>query len=188
MADLVANAGIGSVVDILDVGGTQLNPEARTFKVRNLAIVYGGRCIPDVAEDWQLVSEAFEGVTSGLDKVDVTSWGTTVERAAIIVHRVDEPEPDPLPSASDVGFKIPAKPVAKVSQLSDKRVTLPCGNFIDKNLPKPEVKLSLRVDFTPKFFHSLHNCVAAPGIRLDGSTYPAFTPNYLGARISLKHS
>lgn len=153
MADLVANAGIGSVVDILDVGGTQLNPEARTFEVRNLANVYGGRCIPDMAEDWQLVSEAFEGVTSGLDKVDVTAWGTTVEGAAIIVHGVDEPEPDPLPFASDVGFKIP------------------CGNFIDKNLPKPEVKLSMRVDFTPKFFHSLHNCVAAPGIRSDGSTY-----------------
>ena len=72
-----------------------------------------------MAEDWQLVSEACEAVTSGLDMVDVTAWGTTVEGAAIIVHGVDEPEPDPLPFASpgaaaEVGFEIPAKPVAKL--------------------------------------------------------------------------
>ena len=91
-------------------------------------------------------------------------------------------------AAAAVGFRIPAKPIAKVSKLADRLVILPSGTFNDKKLPQPNVELLLRDKFTPDYFHSLHNCVAAPGIRSDGSTYPAATPNYLGARISLKHT
>ena len=63
----------------------------------------------------------------------------------------------------------------------------PVGAFIDKVLPAPAHQLQPRELYTADYFSSLHNLVAAAGIRADGSTYPALTPNYLGARIKLKH-
>ena len=86
------------------------------------------------------------------------------------------------------GFIIPAKPVLKVNSLKDNVIQVPGGTFTDKFLPPSANKLVPREVFTGDYFVSLHNIVSAPGVRLDGSTYPASTPNYLGARIKLAHT
>ena len=92
-----------------------------------------------------------------------------------------------LQDAAEAGFLAPAKPVLRVRGLQDAIVNTPFGPFIDKSIPAPEVPLTVRPMFTPAYFRCLHNLVAAPGIRADGSRYPANTPNFLGARIRLQH-
>ena len=79
------------------------------------------------------------------------------------------------------------KQVHKVSSLVDCRVKTPTGYFIDKVLPAPAYNLKNNEIFTADYFVALHNVTAAPGIRGDGSTYPAYTPNHLGARVKMPH-
>ena len=78
----------------------------------------------------------------------------------------------------------PAKPLVKPSTLKETCFILP-GNkvFVDKVLPPINVALTQRVDFPVEYFVGLHLLVAAPT-----TTYPAYTPNYLGARIPLQHT
>ena len=80
------------------------------------------------------------------------------------------------------------KDIHKVGQLLDLKVKLPTGEFCDKVLPAPAQKISLNQDFTPDYFVALHNITASAGTRPDGSSYPAYTPNHIGARISLPHT
>ena len=208
LADFVANTerdtetdGVADLVAIsekhtaAECTARELNPEARPFEVRNPARVFRGKSIPDLAKDWELVRDAWDGI-SAVTEMECRAWGTVNTAAPTTPttgQAVTPCDDDPLPftapgAAAAVGFRIPAKPRAKVSQLADRLVILPSGTFNDKKLPEPNVSLLLRENFTPDYFHSLHNCVAAPGIRSDGSTYPATTPNYLGARNSLKHT
>ena len=65
---------------------------------------------------------------------------------------------------------------------------MPDGEFTDKVLPTPTLLLQLNEVFTPDYFVALHNITAAAGTRPDGSSYAAFTPNHIGARISLPHT
>ena len=80
------------------------------------------------------------------------------------------------------------KQVHKVGTLKDLVVPTPSGNFVDRILPPPESLLKADEVFTPDYYVALHNITSAPGIRADGSTYPAFTPNHLGARVKLPHA
>ena len=79
------------------------------------------------------------------------------------------------------------KEVHKVGQLLDLHVKLPVGDFYDKVLPTPSHILKVNEVYTPYYFIALHNLTAAAGMRDDGSSYPAFTPNHIGARITLPH-
>jgi hypothetical protein len=79
------------------------------------------------------------------------------------------------------------KQLLKVKTLPDLVVRMPGGNFVDKALPPPEHTLSSNPVFTEDYYVALHNITAAPGVRGDGSMYPAFTPNHLGARVKLPH-
>ena len=78
----------------------------------------------------------------------------------------------------------PAKPLVKPSALEDTCFVLP-GNsiFVDKILPPTSLYLNQHSGFPVDYFVSLHKLVSAPG-----STYAAYTPNHLGARIPLQHS
>ena len=67
-------------------------------------------------------------------------------------------------------------------------VKLPVGTFKDKVLPAPKHKLETNCVFTPDYFVALHHITAATGYRLDGTQYPANTPNHLGARVTLPHT
>lgn len=79
---------------------------------------------------------------------------------------------------------IPAKPLLKPSVLKENCFILP-GNkvFIDKVLPPINVPLSQHTDFPIEYFVALHKLASAPG-----TTYPAYTPNHMGARIPLQHT
>ena len=80
------------------------------------------------------------------------------------------------------------KEIHKVGKLLDLKVKLPVGEFYDKVLPSPTHLLKVNSVFSPNYFVALHNVTAAAGTRQDGSSYAAFTPNHIGARISLPHT
>ena len=78
----------------------------------------------------------------------------------------------------------PAKPLVKPSVLRDTCFVLPGQHiFIDKVLPPVSVPITQQKDFTLDYFVSLHKLVAAPS-----TVYPAYTPNFRGARIPLQHT
>ena len=79
------------------------------------------------------------------------------------------------------------KQVHKVKQLPDMKVHLPRGEFTDKILPEPAYSLKVNEIYTGDYYIALHNITAAAGVRSDGTHYPAYTPNHLGARVRLPH-
>ena len=79
---------------------------------------------------------------------------------------------------------LPAKPLLRPSTLTENCFILPCNKvFIDKVLPPSSVELAQDVMFPLEYFVALHRLVSA-----SGTTYPADTPNHLGARIPLRHT
>ena len=54
-------------------------------------------------------------------------------------------------------------------------------------IPQPSHTLKNNEIFTADYYVALNNVTAAPGIRADGSVYPAYTPNHLGARVRMPH-
>ena len=80
------------------------------------------------------------------------------------------------------------KDIHKVGSLLDLEVKLPRALFFDKVLPTSSLQLKPNEVFTPSYFVALHNITAAAGTRLDGSSYQGFTPNHIGARVSLPHN
>ena len=79
-------------------------------------------------------------------------------------------------------------PLLKTTSLKETYFVLPndeCGKtrvFIDRELPPRENEPVFNEDFPVSYFVKLHERVAAAG-----TTYPANTPNHLGARIPLRH-
>ena len=78
----------------------------------------------------------------------------------------------------------PAQPLLRPSTLENTCFILP-GNlvFIDKVLPPTDQVLSQNSSYPLDYFVGLHNLVSAPTVY-----YPAYTPNYCGARIPLEHT
>ena len=77
-----------------------------------------------------------------------------------------------------------AKPLLKPSALKETCFILPGNNvFVDRVLPGLGVPLVHHSDFPMEYFIALHKVTSAPG-----PTYPAYTPNYMGARIPLQHT
>ena len=78
----------------------------------------------------------------------------------------------------------PAKPQLKPSSLEETCFILP-GNlvFVDKILPPTNQELTQNHAYPLDYFVGLHSLVSTPTIN-----YPAYTPNYLGARIPLQHT
>ena len=78
----------------------------------------------------------------------------------------------------------PAQPLLKPSTLDNTCFILP-GNkvFVDKILPPIECSLDQNAAYPLDYFVGLHSIVAAPTM-----LYPAYTPNYCGARIPLQHT
>ena len=96
----------------------------------------------------------------------------------------------PLADVSDIPalLGLAPKEIDKVGFLKDLVVKLPSGDFFDKVLPSSRHRLQVNDIFTPDYFVALHNVTAAPGMKEDGSSYKEFTPNHLGARVSLPHT
>ena len=95
----------------------------------------------------------------------------------------------PFEGSEDLGdFQAPVKPVMKPGLLKNTLFTLPTGvSFVDKVLPRPVVSLSEHDVFNAAYYIDLHyNCIA-PG-RRGQYEWGKNTPNYLGARIKLRHT
>ena len=95
-----------------------------------------------------------------------------------------------LPGSEDlpVLFSRPIKPEIKVSDLKPALYYLNDGRiFYDKHLPDPEPSFLSRIvphnRYSSDYFVALHHLVAAPG-----TSYPAHTYNFKGARIPLAHT
>ena len=85
-------------------------------------------------------------------------------------------------------FQPAAKPLLKTGNLRKCYFVLPNGAcFVDRVLPKPTTNLVQHETFNSDYYIDLHLRAAASGSRGQYS-WPAGTPNYLGARIPLKHT
>ena len=166
--------------------------------MKDASLLDGGRLRPDLDKDWANVQEVHAGTASHQSRTACSLWSATDSatsacsgNAGLVEKNLEEPllhlsiTADDL--ASGKAVPAPAKPLLRASSLKDKPIITPFGTFIDKVLPAPSHQLQPRDTYTADYFSSLHNLVAAAGIRADGSTYPALTPNFLGARIKLKH-
>ena len=167
-----------------------LNTKAIPFAPCGLADSNAGdalgqvRPIEDVLRDHSEV----EKVLNGGKGTPVSGTGAWYNGAGA---STDSTEVSQLPfSAGEipVGFKIPAKPVAKTSFLKETRVEFNGNVFIDRILPVPALPITAHARFTPTYYVALHNLVAGPGNDGRGFWYPANTPNYKGARIPLAHT
>ena len=175
-----------------------LNPDAENFVMKDATLLHGGRLRPDLAQDWTNVQEVHSGKTFLQSRTDCTSWSAVQSEsspssgnAEFVENSLVEPLLHLCSLADDLAIgqaaPAPAKPLLRASSLKDNVIMTPFGSFIDKILPVPKHQLHPRETYTADYFTSLHNLVAASGIRADGSTYPSLTPNYLGARIKLQH-
>ena len=174
---------------------SSLNPEAVNFVMRDTDLIHGGLLRPDLDQDWESVQEAHAG---GLGHhgagIDCSLWGYVRPQGVAQSGQVTGSVSRQVDSCVNLmdgylgnGLAVPARPLLRASSLKDRIIKLPEVSFIDKILPAPAQKLIPREIYHPDYFQSLHNLVAAAGIRSDGSTYPALTPNYMGARVKLQH-
>ena len=95
----------------------------------------------------------------------------------------------PFHGTEDISdFLVPAKPVMKPGLLKDTLFTLPSGvSFVDKILPRPTLPLIEHAEYPVDYYVGLHNKCSAAGSR-GQYKWPAYTPNYIGARVRLKHT
>jgi hypothetical protein len=86
------------------------------------------------------------------------------------------------------GFVTPARPVLKTNSLEEFALRYNSKIFTDRLLPPPAKPITAHTRFTPTYYVALYNLVAGPGNDGKGFSYPANTPNYMGARIPLAHT
>ena len=176
-------------LDVRAVGpaaSCMLDPLAAQFIWRDPALVHKGLLRPDLDNDWAAVQAVHDGGAGPHSGIDYSLWGQT-SKMGNPLHQLDLLPFSLTPGDLGNGLPAPARPLLRASSLKDRIILTPAGPFTDKFLPAPAQPLPTREFFTPEYFSSLHNLVAAAGIRADGSTYPALTPNYMGARIRLEH-
>lgn len=183
----VDNFDISSIIG--SASAPFLDPAAPSFQAREPDRVHQGRLYPDLDADWGHVQQVQAGGV-GEKSVDTNQWLSQVSASKSLGGRVRLEDPVlPFALLEDVSdiLGVAPKQVHKVNSLPDLAVTLPVGTFNDKLLPVPVYNLKSNEVYTADYFVALHNITAAPGIRADGSTYPALTPNHIGARVSLPH-
>ena len=168
-----------------------LNPEAESFEVRDRNLVHQGSLYPDLVMDWDHVRQVQAGgvgnKVAGSEDLWDTSANTTYSRAGQSRGQSEPLLPFQMVEDIPAVLGLAPKQVHKVNSLLDNPVRMPCGTFTDKALPVPSHSLKLNEIFTGDYYIALHNITAAPGIRGDGSSYPAYTPNHLGARVRMPH-
>ena len=167
-----------------------LNPEAAQFVMRDPDMVHGGKLAPDLAVDWAQVQRVQAGGEGDPISIEDNAWAQDFVATQKSSRPFSTAEPVlPFQLADDISdlMGIAPKQVTKVNSLQDVLVKIPGKNFIDKALPAPKHQLVPLAGFTPDYFVAMHNIVAAPGIRGDGTMYSKFTPNHLGARVTLPH-
>ena len=169
-----------------------LDPGATPYVARDR--ILGGLQQVDLVADHEHVVEVQAGGVGRLDHGAQDLWNASAVTGcrAGDNNRPKKCSTQSLPFAevediSDI-LGLAPKEIHKVGQLLDLKVRLPVGDFYDKVLPAPTHILQVNKVFTPDYFVALHNITAAAGVREDGSHYAEFTPNHIGARISLPHT
>ena len=174
----------------------KFNPEATSFRARDSSLVHKGVLIPDLGAAWEQVQRVQHGGVGDAGIVDTSSWnastGVRTGQQQSSLREIEVPIAELLPFqfTEDIPalLGIAPKQVYKVNCLQDQLAKLPCGrNFFDKVLPASNHELVPNLSFTVDYLVALHNIVSAAGIRGDGTSYPAYTPNHLGARVPLPH-
>ena len=188
IVEIEANAG--GIVRELPTESHGLNPEADSFTARDSNLVHHGRLYPDLGEDWAHVQQVQAGGVGHEVPVSADMWNKCNAGSTIVEShkgRVDSEPLLPFHMTEDIPavLGLAPKQVLKVNQLRDMSVRMPSGVFTDKALPAPAHVLKKNNLFTGEYYVALHNVAAAPGLRADGSSYPAFTPNHIGARVTL---
>ena len=168
---------------------SSLDPEAASFILRDKNLVQHGRLYPDLAEDWDHVQQVQAGGVGNIVAGNVHLWenGAINSRAGHVGGKLESLLPFKLVDDIPAVLGLAPKQIQKVRSLLDKPVRMPNGTFTDKALPAPSLSLKINEIFTADYYIALHNITAAPGFREDGSSYPAYTPNHLGARVSIPH-
>ena len=170
-----------------------LDPNAASFNIRDSSLVHHGKLQPDLEEDWEQVQQVQAGGVGhvvGGKAVDL--WRKTNARASrptTVKSLVQHGQILPFQLHEDIQevLGLAPKQIYRVNTLADLPVKMPGGIFTDKALPAPVYTLKVNETFTGNYYIALHNVTAAPGIREDGSSYPAYTPNHIGARVKLPH-
>ena len=184
---------VSGKVGTAEILGSTLNVDAEVFVAKDRPEQLPVTGSTGLAEDLLHVREVQAGGVGhqglGIPADDLWEDGTVAGcRAARGSCQIDPP----LPFQGEVDipdmFGIAPKQVHKVGALLDLVVDLPAGKFVDKVLPAPEYSLKSNQTFTPDYFVALHNICAAAGMKGDGTRYEEFTPNHVGARISLPHT
>ena len=171
-----------------------LNPEAEVFQTRDPDLVHQGQLVPNLVEDWSHVQQVQAGGVGEQGCSVNTLWrdgnkslGSELHTPCSVPSQVEPTLPFQLvDDISDI-LGLAPKQIQKVSKLRDTVVEMPAGKFIDKVLPEPRHRLEPNNVFTADYYVALHNVTAAPGVRGDGTMYPSFTPNHIGARVALPH-
>ena len=167
-----------------------LNVNAASFVMKNPSLVHKGVLLPNLDECWEQVQRVQAGGAG--DQCEVTSdhWQHSGDDTRTWKPLRGAPEPSlPFHMVDDIPSIIGVAPkqVYKVSSLRDMVIKMPGKDFIDKVLPSPVHVVTPSSVHTADYYVALHNIVAAPGYRGDGTSYDSFTPNHLGARIVLPH-
>ena len=181
-------------MDVPKQGTDCWNPEAEVFKMRDFSLVHRGEVYPDLNQDWVTVTEVHAHGDGPINHA-VSKWRRRNSIVSDISLKCGSTSPgirQPFPLSIGTGIftsgtLVPAKPALRANSLKEIKVSLPKNTFIDRALPGSSVPLVAKKGFTADYFVSLHNLVAAAGVRPDGSCYQSFTPNFLGARIKLEH-
>ena len=165
-----------------------LDPGARPFitAVRHLSQSQ----VVDLGADREHVRQVQDGGVGILAEGAAGHWNNRVARYRTEMAEKCSDQSLPFAGVEDIPavLGLAPKEVHMVSKLQDLPVKLPFGNFCDKLLPTTVHQLQVNEVFTPDYFVALHNITAPPGVREDGSSYTEFTPNHLGARVSLPHT
>ena len=167
-----------------------LNPDATSFQVRDCSLIHKGRLYPDLDCDWGHVQQVQAGGVGELGSSGQDLWkGQVTGTRSRMLHSSHKESVLPFPLVEDIPAILGTAPkqIHKVNSLLDLVVKMPSGLFTDKVLPAPSHSLEVNGVFTADYFVSLHNVTAAPGIRADGSVYPKYTPNHMGARVKMPH-
>ena len=195
----LSNAGDVSQVVAVQYGDNPnagLNPQAEEFTARDPVLVHKGRLYPNLDDDWTHVQRVGAGGVGDSQPRGSNVWdsaviSTPVEREAHSANsNLQQPVNDlPFHLVDDIPdvLGLAPKQVNKMSMLLDMSVETPRGRFVDKALPPSDFELVADRVFTKDYYTALHNITAAPGVRADGTVYPVFTPNHLGARVELPH-
>ena len=167
-----------------------LNVDAASFVLKNPSLVHRGVLIPDLTECWEQVQRVQAGGAGDLYDATSNHWDQSGMTTGVTATTSVPSEPVlPFQTVEDIPniLGIAPKQVYKVNSLRDMVIKMPGKVFTDKVLPSPVHKVVPSTVFTPDYYVALHNIVAAPGFRGDGTVYDAFTPNHIGARITLPH-